>query len=50
MANFSTMADTGVMASKMMNEGCEEQVGSKGAACVSMCKSGFKVKARSFLN
>ena len=49
MANFSTMADNGVMASKMMNEGCEEQVGAKGAACVSMCKSGFKVKARSFL-
>lgn len=48
-ANFSTMADTGIMASRMMNDGCEDQVGGRGASCVSMCKSGFKVKARTFL-
>jgi len=48
-ANFSNMVDTGTMASRMMKDGCEEQVGPKGASCVSMCISGFKVKARTFL-
>lgn len=46
LANFSQAADVGLMASDMMTQGCEKQVGDKGGDCVRQCETAFRVEAK----
>lgn len=49
MANFRLMAENNLMASDLMAQGCEKEVGELSADCVNQCQRGFKLKARSVL-
>lgn len=49
LGSFRSMAESGVMASDLMRQGCEKQVGELSADCVRQCESGFKRKARSVI-
>ena len=46
MANFRQMAEVGVKATTLMEEGCQKNVGAEGSDCVRQCQTGFKVEAR----
>lgn len=46
LANIRQMAGAGLMASRIMDEGCESHTGPGGEDCVQKCKTGFKVEAR----
>lgn len=48
-ANFQLMAQNNLMASDVMAQGCEREVGDFSAKCVDQCQRGFKLKARSIL-
>jgi hypothetical protein len=48
-ANFRLMAQNNLMASDVMAQGCEKEVGELSSSCVSQCERGFKLKARSIL-
>lgn len=49
LANFSQATQVGLLASDMMKQGCEKQVGERGAACVRQCEIGFSVEAKQAL-
>jgi hypothetical protein len=46
LANIRQMTESGLMASRMMREGCEEAVGKFGADCALQCERGFKLKVK----
>jgi hypothetical protein len=46
LSNFQSLSEAGVLASDMMEKGCEQQVGDKGDDCVHQCKTAFKVEAK----
>ena len=48
-ANFQLMAQNNLMASDVMAQGCEKEVGELSSKCVDQCQRGFKLKARSIL-
>ena len=48
-ANFQVMAQSNLMASDVMAQGCEKEVGELSSKCVDQCQRGFKLKARSIL-
>lgn len=48
-ANFQLMAHNNLMASDVMAQGCEKEVGELSSKCVDQCQRGFKLKARSIL-
>ena len=48
-ANFQLMARNNLMASDVMAQGCEKEVGELSSKCVDQCERGFKLKARSIL-
>ena len=48
-ANFQVMAQSNLMASEVMAQGCEKEVGELSSKCVDQCQRGFKLKARSIL-
>ena len=48
-ANFQLMAQNNLMASDVMAQGCEKEVGALSADCVTQCQRGFKLKARNVL-
>lgn len=47
--NFQLMAQNNLMASDVMAQGCEKEVGELSPKCVDQCQRGFKLKARSIL-
>ena len=49
LANFRLMAENNLMASDVMSQGCETEVGELSSDCVNQCQRGFKLKARSVL-
>jgi hypothetical protein len=49
MANFRLMAENNLMASDVMAQGCEKEVGELSTDCVVQCQRGFKLKAKSVL-
>ena len=48
-ANFQVMAQSNLMASDVMAQGCEKEVGELSSKCVDQCQRGFKLKAQSIL-
>lgn len=46
LSNFQNSSEAGLLASDMMEKGCEQQVGDKGGDCVRQCKTAFKVEAK----
>ena len=49
LANIKQAADVGMLASEMMDKGCQQAVGDQGAGCVMECKLGFKAKAKQWV-
>lgn len=45
-ANINAAAEVGLMASRVMDEGCAREIGQ---ACVSRCQAGFRSRARRFV-
>lgn len=48
-ANFQVMAQSNLMASDVMAQGCEKEVAELSSKCVEQCQRGFKLKARILL-
>lgn len=46
LSNFQNSSEAGLLASDMMEKGCEQQVGDQGGDCVRQCKTAFKVEAK----
>jgi|JFJP01.1.fsa_nt_gi hypothetical protein len=46
LANIRQMTESGLTASRIMREGCEEAVGKFSADCVLQCERGFKLKVK----
>ena len=46
LSNFQNSSEAGLLASDMMEKGCEQQVGDRGGDCVRQCKTAFKVEAK----
>lgn len=49
LANMKQAIDVGMLASEMMQRGCQDSVGSQGQACVDECKLGFRAKAKQWV-
>ena len=49
LANIKQAVDVGMLASDMMNRGCQDSAGAQGQSCVDDCKSGFKAKAKQWV-
>ncbi len=48
-ANLKTAVEVGMLASEMMERGCQQQADAQGAECVRQCKSGFRLKAKQWV-
>ena len=49
LANRKQAVDVGMLASDMMNRGCQESAAAQGQSCVDECNSGFKAKAKQWV-
>jgi hypothetical protein len=49
LANIKQAVDVGMLASDMMNRGCQDSAAAQGQSCVDECKSGFKAKAKQWV-
>lgn len=49
LANIKQAVDVGMLASDMMNRGCQDSAAAQGQSCVDDCKSGFKAKAKQWV-
>ena len=49
LANIKQAVDVGMLASDMMNRGCQDSAAAQGQPCVDECKSGFKAKAKQWV-
>ncbi len=49
LANIKQAVDVGMLASEMMQRGCQDSVGTQGQACVDECKLGFRAKAKQWV-
>ena len=46
---LANIKDAPMLASEMMDQGCQQAAGSKGENCVSECRAGFKYKAKQWV-
>lgn len=49
LANIKQAVDVGMLASDMMNRGCQDSAAAQGQSCVDDCISGFKAKAKQWV-